>query len=303
MPEVEIVACCDVVEERACTSAETFGGAVHTDYRRMFDDVQMDVCYFSLPPFAHTGAEELAAGGGLHIFVEKPVVMELETGLRTKEAVERAGVLSCVGYQSRYSRHADALRAFLSGKRVTMACSERWGGIAGGPTHWWRVMDKSGGMLHEQATHQLDLLRYFVGEIVEVYKKEALQVNADEENHTIPDAEVVALQYASGAVGYITTSSALTRGGGGSRIELIVEGHLHIQYGDPPRVLPDGAGTVPPSEAPVPESIDDAFIQAILRQEPALIRSDYADGLRTCAVTIAANQSAREGKPVRVPSV
>lgn len=303
METVQIVGCCDVVEERAQSAAHTYGGQAFTDAVAMLDAVKPDVCYFSLPPFAHTGVETIAAERGIHIFVEKPVVMDLEKGLETKTALEKSGAYSCVGYQLRYSPHADGLRAFLRGKRIGMAVSERWDGIAGGPTHWWRVMEKSGGMLHEQATHQLDLLRYFAGEIVEVHKLESAFLNTDQENHTIPDCEAVLLQYASGAIGYITTTSSLVHGGGGTRIELLVEGHLRIQYGDGVRVLPEGAATISPSTEPIPSSIDDAFIQAILTKNPSLVRSDYADGLRTCAVTLAANESARTGKPVRVPAI
>ena len=229
--------------------------------------------------------------------------METKQGLKTKAALDKSGAYSCVGYQLRYNANADALRAFLRGKRVGMAVSERWGGIAGGPTHWWRVMDKSGGMLHEQATHQLDLLRYFAGDIVEVHKLESAVINMDQENHTIPDCEVVLLQYANGAVGYITTTSSLINGGGGSRIELLVEGHLRIQYSDGAKVLPDGAAVITPSTEPVPASIDDAFVQAILTKNPSLVRSDYTDGLKTCVITVAANESARTGRPVRVPTI
>ncbi len=305
MDEVEVAACCDISEERARSSADKHGGEAHTDWRSMLDDVELDVCYFSLPPFAHEGAEAAAAAHGLHIFVEKPVVMEMDRGYETKEAIDKAGVLSCVGYQLRYSPAASATRDFLAGKAITMAVSERWGGIAGGPDHWWRVMDRSGGMLHEQATHQLDLLRMFAGDVVEVYKKEALKVNVAEPNNTIPDSEVVMLEFASGAVGYITTTSALTNGGGGSRIELIIEGHQRVQYdlGGDPVVLPKDAAAIPEYAGALPESIDHAFVQAILANDPSIVLSDYTDGLKTCAITVAANESARTGKPVRVPVV
>jgi predicted dehydrogenase len=304
MDGVQVAACCDISEDRAQASAEEHGGVAHTDWRRMLDDVELDVCYFSLPPFAHEGAETAAASRGLHIFVEKPVVMEMDLGYETKEAIDKAGVLSCVGYQLRYAPAASAVRDFLADKAITMAVSERWGGIAGGESHWWRVMDRSGGMLHEQATHQLDLLRMFAGDVVEVYKKEALLVNTDAPNNTIPDSEVVMLEFASGAVGYITTSSALTNGGGGSRIELIAEGHIRVQYGgDSPVVLPKGAAEIPEHTGPLPQSIDHAFIQAIQQNDPSIVMSDYTEGLKTCAISVAANESARTGKPVRVPAV
>ena len=303
MEDARIAALCDIDESRANAAVERYGGQAYTDYREMFDGVDLDAVYFCLPPFAHSDAEIDAAERGLHLLVQKPVVLELETGIRIAEAVEKSGVISCVGYQGRYSNVATAARDFLKDKTIGMVACHRWGGIAGGPSHWWRVMDKSGGMLHEQATHQLDMIRYAAGEIVEVYKIDAMQINVDQENHTIPDAEVVTLQFESGAVGYISTSSALINGGGGSRTDFIVQGHYTVQLdrGDV-RIVPEGAATVdvPDSRA---QSIDEAFIGAIQTSDQSVIRSSYADGLKSAAVSIAANQSSREGRPVRVPAI
>ena len=303
MESVRIAALCDIEETRANAAVETYGGQAYTDYRRMFDEVDLDAVYFCLPPFAHLDAEILAAERGFHLLVQKPVVLELETGLRIMEAIEKSGVISCVGYQGRYSNVANAARGFLKDKTIGMVACHRWGGIAGGPSHWWRVMEKSGGMLHEQATHQLDMIRYTAGEIIEVYKIDAMQINIDQENHTIPDAEVVTLQFENGAVGYISTSSALINGGGGSRTDFIVEGHYTVQlaWGDV-RIIPEDAATIEVSDEQ-PHSIDEAFIQAIQTGDRSLIRSSYADGLKSAAVSIAANQSSREGRPVRVPTI
>ena len=303
MENVRIAALCDIDESRVNAAVENYGGQAYTDYRKMFDGADLDAVYFCLPPFAHSDAEIIAVERGFHLLVQKPVVLELETGIRIAEAIEKSGVISCVGYQGRYNNVATAARDFLKDKTVGMVACHRWGGIAGGPSHWWRVMEKSGGMLHEQATHQLDMIRYTAGEIVEVYKIDAMKINIDQENHTIPDAEVVTLQFESGAVGYISTSSALINGGGGSRTDFIVQGHYTLQLsGDDVRVIPEGAATV---EVPdrEPQSIDEAFIQAIQTGDRSLIRSSYADGLKSAAVSIAANQSSREHRPVRVPLI
>ena len=184
MDGVRVAACCDISLERAQASADKFGGQAFSDWRKMLDTAELDAVYHSLPPFAHEGAELAAVEAGLHIFVEKPVVTEMELGLKTKEAIDRKGVLSCVGYQLRYHPAVDALRDWIGDKAVGMAVSERWGGIAGGTDHWWRVMSKSGGMLHEQATHQLDLLRCFAGEVVEVHKKEGLRTSRTTRSRT-----------------------------------------------------------------------------------------------------------------------
>lgn len=298
---VEIVALCDVAPERANATAEKFGGRAYTDYRVMIEREDLDAMYVCIPPFAHSDAEILAAEKGFHIFVEKPVVLDLETGIKISEAIKKGGVISSVGYGSRYSNAADAARAFLADKTIGMVACERWGGIPGGPEHWWRVMDKSGGMLHEMATHQVDLIRFLAGDIVEVYKKDALRVNIDQENFTVPDAEIVTMVFENGAVGYITTSCAFTKGGGSGRLDFILEGHIMLRYSGGLEIIPEGAATIEVGEKPMP-SIDEAFIQAIQTGDASIVRSPYHDGLKSAAVSIAANQSAKEGRPVKVPA-
>ncbi len=301
MDDVSIAALCDISEERVQAAVEAYGGQAYTDYRVMLDEAELDAVYFCLPPFAHSDAEILAVERGLHVLVQKPVVLNIETGIKIAEAIQKAGVISCVGYQGRYSNAANAARDFLKDKTIGMVACHRWGGIAGGPSHWWRVMDKSGGMLHEQATHQLDMIRFTAGEIVEVYKIDAMKVNVDQENNTIPDAEVVTLQFESGTVGYITTSSALIRGGGSSRTEYIIEGHCILQVGRGElRIIPEDAATIEVPDTPA-LSIDQAFIQAVQTGDASVIKSSYSDGLKSAAVSIAANQSAQEHRPVQVP--
>ena len=51
--DVEFVAMCDVVEEKAKARANEFGGKPFTDYKEMFDKVDMDAVYICTPPFAH----------------------------------------------------------------------------------------------------------------------------------------------------------------------------------------------------------------------------------------------------------
>ena len=301
--EATITAFCDIEEERAKVAADRYGGQYYTDARRLIDETEVDAIYFCLPPFAHTDIERLAAESGRHIFVEKPVSMTVDHGLSVLEAVNKNSVISGVGYQGRYQNAEIALRDYLKDKAIGMVISHRWGGIAGGADHWWRVMEKSGGMLHEQATHQVDMIRYLAGEITEVYKLSAMKINTDQPNQTIPDAEVVSLKFASGAVGQITTTCALTGGGGSMRTDFILEDHQIVQLGwGNFEIQPENFDTVEISTDPQ-LGIDQAFIQAIQTNNQSLIKSSYADGLQSALVSICANQSAEEGKPVAVPQI
>ncbi|HZT41562.1 MAG TPA: Gfo/Idh/MocA family oxidoreductase [Chthonomonadaceae bacterium] len=293
---VEIVGLCDLIEERAVSAAEKYGGQVYTDYRRMLDEVEMDALYVCVPPDAHSDAEIRAAQKGVHLFVEKPVVMHLETGLPILEAIDKAGVLSCVGYQFRYMPSTQAVRTFLTGREVAMICANRWGNIPGNENHWWRVFAKSGGQLLEMATHQLDAMRWLAGDVKEVCARYAQRATRDLPNVTVPDVQVAVLEFASGAVGYLSTSCALNQGGGLMDLHVILK-DMRLEVGNAVRVVPEGAAEIGPLPEPVP-SIDQAFIAAVQTGDRSLIRCDYREGLKSAATCIAANESAATGRPV-----
>jgi len=293
---VEMVAMCDVAEERAKQAAETFGGQPFTDYRRMFDTVEMDAVYVCLPPFAHEDAELIAAKKGLHLFAEKPVALTMDKALEIMEAVEKAGVLSAVGYGPRNTAGGRQLKQFLADKTVVLAGMTRYGRVAGGDTHWWRVMNKSGGALVEQTTHGVDLLLYVLGDVKEVYAQYALRALGDMPNLDVPDAQVVSLVFASGVPAYVAVSCALNEGGGGSTMEFILR-DMRVLYGRGGlSVVPEGAAELPP--LPSVPNVDEQFVDAIRTGDQSKIGCSYREGVKTLDVTLAANESAATGKPV-----
>jgi predicted dehydrogenase len=295
---VEIAALCDTDEGRARQAADTFGGRTYTDHHKMLDGEELDALFVCLPPFAHTDAEVLAAQKGVHLFIEKPVALTMDKALEIGEAIRKAGVISSVGYQLRYLPISEAARDFLRDKPIALVAGNRWGGIPGGPEHWWRVMDRSGGMFHEMATHNMDFIRYVVGDVASVCARQSLNVLQDVENLTVPDAQVIVMEFENGATGYFSTSCALTKGGGHSSTDIVLRDMLVRLTFQDITVLPEGA-----AEVTLPEpgmNIQQAFIHAVRTGDRSVIRSDYADALKTTEVTLGANESARTGKPVEM---
>ncbi|NKB71827.1 MAG: gfo/Idh/MocA family oxidoreductase [Candidatus Latescibacteria bacterium] len=295
MEEVQIAALCDVVEERVQEAVEKFGGTPYTDYSRLLDEADIDALYVCVPPFAHEEAEVLAARRGVHLFVEKPVVMDLDQGLEILAEVEKAGILSSVGYSLRYRPPWQGARQLLQGRQVALVAANRWGGIPGDDNHWWRVYEKSGGQLVEMATHQIDAMRWLVGDIARVHARYGRQVTDDIANMTIPDAQVVNIEFTSGAVGYISTSCALTQGGGRSDFRVVLRDAV-IEVAAEVSVSP--AAALDLSELPQEvQDIDAAFVEAVQSGQPGSILCDYREGLKSAAVCLAANQSAASGQP------
>jgi len=294
---VEFAALCDTRRERAEEASRQFGGRVYTDHHEMLDSEEMEALYVCLPPDMHTDAEIIAAQKGLHLFVEKPIVMTMEKGKEIWRAIKKAKVISCVGYQMRYMPAASAAKQFLAGRPVALVAAHRFGGIAGGPEHWWRVWERSGGMLHEQATHQVDIIRYLVGDITRVCARYSLNVLKDVENLDIPDAQAMVMEFKNGATGYFAASCALTKGGYSGGVDIVLRDMI-LRFGQELTVVPEGAASI---KLPAPGmNIDQAFIYAIRTGDRSVIKSDYYDALKTTEVTLGANKSAETGRPVRM---
>ena len=293
--DAEIVAICDVNEATAQDATGEYGGKVYTDYHAMLDNEDLTAMYVVVPTFAHYDAEILAAQKGIHMMLEKPVAPTMEKALEILEAVKEAGVLTSVSYQLRYFGFAQQGRAFLKDKDVAMVVATRWGGLPGTP--WWKVMAQSGGQLVEQTTHNVDMLRFCIGEIDEVHAYYATRALNDVEGLDIPDVYAINFTFENGAIGSLTSTCALRSGGGGSGIDVIMRDMRASVWTNGVTVLPEGAAEIP--EKPENVDIDDVFMEAIRTGDGSKILSDFEDGAKSLDVTLAANRSAETGKPER----
>lgn len=295
-PHAQVVAVCDVNAEAAGRAAEKTGGEPYVDYRAMLERGDLDAAYLCLPPFAHGEIDLAVIQRGLPFFVQKPVALDMATARQIAGAAREKGIITCVGYQLRYSGSTDAAREALAGRTIGLANGYYWCGSGRSTGHWLVQRAKSGGQLVEQATHTLDMLRYLVGEVRSVY---ALQDRRILTETDCPDVNALALRFENGAVGTFTATWAL-HGGDWSQANL-----CEITFDDSRLRWTAGTLTVHEGGAPREEkrpdaSIDAAFVDAVRLNDPSLIRSSYDDAVRTLAVTLAADESARGGQPVDV---
>ena len=300
LPGTEVVAVCDINAELAAAMGRQYRARPYSDHHDMLGKEELDALYVVVPPFAHTDAEIIAARRGIHLFVEKPVALNMDKAREVRAAVEEAGIITSVGYTLRYLGAASRLRQFLRDRTIAMVVATRWGGLPGMP--WWGVMSRSGGQLVEQTTHQVDLVRYTTGkEITRVYADYALRVLKDREDLDIPDVYSLAMQLDDGAPFSLTTSCAMRQGAGDSTINYLLDGSRVELKGSSLRSLPEPRPELDGDHG-MEMDIDRAFIDAIRLHDPSLIRSTYSDAVKTLAVTLAANRSASRGEPVEVPS-
>jgi predicted dehydrogenase len=292
--DVDITAICDVSEDTAKRVAEEQKATAYTDYKEMIDKEELDALYIVVPTFAHFDAEILAVQKGIHLFSEKPVAPTMEKALEILEAVKKADVITCVGYQLRYFGFVQQAKKFLTGREVAMAVVARHHGYA--KTPWWRVMAQSGGQMVEQTTHQVDMLRYLIGEVDEVHAYYALRAMKDVENFDIPDVYALNMKFNNGALCSLTSACCMEKGGGGSGSTFLLTDSLSMSFGrDGIVVTPEDAAE--PGDLPDTGDIDAVFMDAIRRNDSSNILSDYEEGVRSLDISLAANKSAETGKP------
>jgi myo-inositol 2-dehydrogenase / D-chiro-inositol 1-dehydrogenase len=294
---VEVVAVCDVVEERARTAAAPFGARVHLSSHEMLARERLDALYVCLPPDAHVDQELAAAARGIHLFVEKPLPLDLAKAEQIARAVRANGIVSAVGYHWRHFSHTRHLRDLLAGERVGMAMGYFLNILPKSP--WWRVKSRSGGQVVEQAIHIVDTSRFLLGEVDRVWADYAQRVNTDEPGFDQEDVYTLQLRFQSGAIAtyavccvlhrrYLVGLDVVCK----NRLYRLRERELEIDDAD-------GIRSVPLNNDPgLAENV--AFISAIATGDRSGILSDYEDALRTQRVVMAANRAAETGEPVRL---
>ena len=161
---MDVVACCDIIEERAAQAAGKFGSKdakVYTDYRKLLEDKSIDVVHVLTPNVSHCALTVDALEAGKHVMCEKPMAATSADAKKMLEASRRTGKKLTIGYQNRFRRDVQVMyeachRGDLGDIYFAEAQAVRRKGV---PT-WGVFPDKSkqgGGPLIDIGTHALDM--------------------------------------------------------------------------------------------------------------------------------------------------
>ncbi|MDR9853972.1 Gfo/Idh/MocA family oxidoreductase [Paenibacillus sp. VCA1] len=291
----ELAAVCDVAPAAAERAVRQYGGKAYTDFDDMLDREKLDALFLCVPPFAHGDMEEKAAERGIHLLVEKPLGLEMAVVQKKAEALEKSGVITGSGYCMRYMDSVQRAKSYLQGKEIAMVRAYRFGGLP--PNPWWVDHAKSGGQLVEQTTHNVDLMLYLAGDVRKVSADMALLLSSEVPGITTPDAASVNMVFASGALGHIDTGF-FPQPDGRASLEILGRGfRLTLEGGDLTITEPDRTQIIR-GGGDFYRAQDDAFIQAVAIGDRSLVLAPYSEALKTLAVTLAANESAKTGQAV-----
>ena len=165
---IELVAFCDLIEERAqaaCAEYGAQGAAVYTDYRRLLE-LDLDIVYVLTPNDMHSEITVAALNAGKHVMCEKPMALNTEQAQAMLDASRRTGRRLYIGYQYRYQNDSLYMRELArSGDLGEIYMAQANAVRRRGVPNWGVFLDKNrqgGGALIDIGTHALDMTMWMM---------------------------------------------------------------------------------------------------------------------------------------------
>ena len=168
-PEVEIVAVCDIVPEKAEAFAKEHNVPhVFTDYKQMLKIKELNVIDVCTPNLLHSEVTVAALKAGKNVFCEKPDAVNVREAEKMAAAAKASRKLLMVMRNNRFNPWAQFLKKFVEGGHMGDVYTGRCGWIrrrgipgAGG---WFTTKALSGGgPLIDLGVHYIDVAMYLMG--------------------------------------------------------------------------------------------------------------------------------------------
>ena len=334
LSESEFVAVCSQRKARVEEFAQRYHIKPYTNVAMMVREQSIQAVIICTPHPAHAQPAIDAMRAGAHVLVEKPLAADLKDCdamiATAKTCGTKLGVISQRRWYPPVQRVKQAIDAGKIGRPMLgMVVMLGWRDEPYYQSDPWRGKwnAEGGGVLVNQAPHQLDLLQWFMGPIQEVF---GYWDNLNHPYIEVEDTAIAIIRFKHGGVGSIVVSNSQKPG-------LYGKVHVHGETGASVGVQTDGGAmfiagmssvleppindvwTIPGEEALLPEwqaqdralfeKVDPAthyhylqdqdFLHAILEQrEPAITG---IEGRKTVELFTAIYRSQRDGKPVKFP--
>jgi myo-inositol 2-dehydrogenase/D-chiro-inositol 1-dehydrogenase len=294
--KAQIVATCDILEERAQAAAGRFQANAYLDYQEMLAKEQLDALFICVQPGAHDGMELLAIEKGIPLFVQKPMTLKMAYAKKVQAALKKKQLPSAVGLQCRYCEGVDIARRWADSHDIGVISGHRLGGMP--KVWWWRIMEQSGGQAVEQTIHDFDLLRYIFGEVASVRAVRRRGLMTHVENYNVDDASSSVFTFKSGAIGTFSTGCF---GSGAHDINAYApEGSLSYSIFGNYKISEPNRTIEGKSSNDYGQECTETFIDVVSGALPVdEVLSPYADAMKTLALVFAINSSMdNDGAPV-----
>lgn len=160
----DMVAFCDIIEERAVKAAKEFGTAdakVYTDYTELLKDESIDVVHVLTPNVAHCPITVAAFEAGKHVMCEKPMAHCTADAQKMIDAWKKSGKKFTIGYQNRFRPEVQNLKKACEAGDLGEIYYGKAHAVRRRAVPTWGVFPnkalQGGGPLIDIGTHALDI--------------------------------------------------------------------------------------------------------------------------------------------------
>lgn len=238
IPNMEIGAIAEIEPEKRAAAAEEYGVPVHEDYQSLLAGGDVDAVVTTVPHYLHPDIGIAALKAGVHALVEKPAGVYTKQVRELNEFAARHPELTFgIMFNQRNNPLYQRIKQIVDAGEIGRIRRTNW--II---TTWWRPQGyyeqsawratwggEGGGVLVNQAPHQLDLWQWICGAPKSVYSKVAYGFRRD---IAVEDEVTAVVDYGDGATGTFVT--AVHDLAGTDRLEIL---------GDKGKIVVDGSKT------------------------------------------------------------
>lgn len=210
LPGAALVAVCDIDSARVDGFSTRYGVRGYASLELLLQDGDIDTVAVLTPSGMHAVHVIAVAAAGKHVVVEKPMALRLSDADVMIRACDKAGVKLFVVKQNRFNvpvvKAREALDSGRFGKLVLGTVRVRWCREQAyyDQDAWRGTWEFDGGVLTNQASHHVDMLEWFMGDVDSVHARATTALV----NIPTEDTAVATLKFSSGALGIIEATTA-----------------------------------------------------------------------------------------------
>ncbi len=229
---IQVIALCDEYGVKEKAARQSIGHA-YTDYRKMIDELKLDVVHICTPNSTHYEIARYAVEKGIHVMCEKPFTGTLDEAEELTKLAEKKGVKGAVNYHNRLYPAALQMKHMISqgdiGKVISIHGTYIQDWLLYDTDYSWRVDAEKGGKtraVSDIGSHWLDLVQFASGQkirrvnarfsTVHPFRKKSIKMEEtfsktekkryEEVRVDTEDIAAVLLEFANGAIGSMTVS-------------------------------------------------------------------------------------------------
>ncbi|QGQ44292.1 Gfo/Idh/MocA family protein [Metabacillus sediminilitoris] len=215
--DVELVAVCDIVEDRVKEIASKYQAKAYTDYKELIQSGEVDAVSVCTPNYLHAPISIEALNNGLHVLCEKPMATSREEAEAMIQAAEKSGKKLMIAHNQRFVRSHQLARQLIESGSIGKIYSFRTAFGHPGPEGWsvdgkdsWFFQKEKAyiGAMGDLGVHKTDLLRYLLDE--EIVEVGAFIETTAKDFADVDDTAVCALKTESGIIGTLAASWSYT---------------------------------------------------------------------------------------------